>query len=113
MQNGADGLPSIVLAGHGILVKMLITLEPHVIFFFIKLCILIHYNIIEMQLFKTAIKLFVQSLLTVLHTWVSVMINVGLLDSTFVRDQFQKSYVETLSLATRTFLSIIIPRVSF
>ena len=37
MQNGAEGLPSIVLAGHGILVKMLITLEPHVYFFFYQI----------------------------------------------------------------------------
>ena len=32
MQNGGKGLPSITLAGRGILVKMLITIEPHVIF---------------------------------------------------------------------------------
>ena len=28
-QNGGEGLSSIILAGQGILVKMLITLEPH------------------------------------------------------------------------------------
>ena len=32
MQNSGEGLPSIILAGQGILVKMLITLEPHGIF---------------------------------------------------------------------------------
>ena len=29
MQNGVDALPSIILVGRGLLVKMLITLEPH------------------------------------------------------------------------------------
>ena len=33
MQNGDDALPSIILAGQGLLVKMLITLEPHNIFY--------------------------------------------------------------------------------
>ena len=32
MQNGGEGLSSIILAGQGILVKMLITFEPHGIF---------------------------------------------------------------------------------
>ena len=32
MQNGDKGLPSIILAGQGLLVKMFITLEPHGIF---------------------------------------------------------------------------------
>ena len=32
MQNGEESLPSIILGGRGILVKMLITLEPHHIF---------------------------------------------------------------------------------
>ena len=32
MQNGVEGLPSIILARQGILVKMLITLESHGIF---------------------------------------------------------------------------------
>ena len=32
MQNGGDGLPSIIFAGQGILVKMLIILEPHLYF---------------------------------------------------------------------------------
>ena len=32
MQSGCEGLPSIILAGQCILVKMLITLEPHGIF---------------------------------------------------------------------------------
>ena len=29
MQNGDKGLPSIILIGQGLLMKMLITLEPH------------------------------------------------------------------------------------
>ena len=32
MQNGYKGLPSIILAGQGLLVKMFITLDPHGIF---------------------------------------------------------------------------------
>ena len=32
MQNGGESLPSIILAGRGILVKILIVLEPHGIF---------------------------------------------------------------------------------
>ena len=32
MQNGCEGLPSIILASRGILVKMLITLEPYRIY---------------------------------------------------------------------------------
>ena len=32
MLNGDEGLPSIILAGRGLLLKMLITLEPHGIF---------------------------------------------------------------------------------
>ena len=32
MQNGGEGLPCTILAGQGILVNMLITLEPHGIF---------------------------------------------------------------------------------
>ena len=32
MQNGDEALPSIILAGRVLLVKMLITLEPHDIF---------------------------------------------------------------------------------
>ena len=32
MQNGDEALSSIILAGQGILVKMLITLEPHLNF---------------------------------------------------------------------------------
>ena len=31
-KNGNEGLPSIILAGQRLLVKMLITLEPHGIF---------------------------------------------------------------------------------
>ena len=45
MQNRDEGLPSIILAGRGILVKMLINLEPHGIFD--QICILIHAIIIE------------------------------------------------------------------
>ena len=36
MQNGDKALSSIILAGRGILVKMLITLEPHHIFYAIS-----------------------------------------------------------------------------
>ena len=32
MHNGGEGLPNIILASQGLLVKMLITLEPHGIF---------------------------------------------------------------------------------
>ena len=32
MQNRGEGLPSIICAGHGLFVKMLINLEPHGIF---------------------------------------------------------------------------------
>ena len=39
MEKGDEGLSSIILAGLGILVKMLITLEPH------GICMLIHSNI--------------------------------------------------------------------
>ena len=35
MQNGNEASPSIMLAGRAILVKMLITLEPHGIFSFV------------------------------------------------------------------------------
>ena len=34
MQNGDEGLPSIILVGQGLLVKMLLPLEPHGIFFY-------------------------------------------------------------------------------
>ena len=42
MQNGDEASPSIILAGQALLVKMLITLEPHGIFAsnFVYLCIL-------------------------------------------------------------------------
>ena len=43
MQNGDEAVPSINLAGRGLLVKMFITLEPLGIFF-IKICILIHFR---------------------------------------------------------------------
>ena len=33
MQNGDEALSSIILVGQGLLVKMLITLEPHNIFY--------------------------------------------------------------------------------
>ena len=39
MQNSDETLPSIILAGRGLVVTMLITLEPHHIFF-TKFCIL-------------------------------------------------------------------------
>ena len=42
MQKGEEASPSIILAGQALLVKMLITLEPHGIFVsnFVYLCIL-------------------------------------------------------------------------
>ena len=57
MQNGGEGLSSIILAGRGILVKMLITLEPHGLVYLIEICVLIHFEIIETQLCKTVIML--------------------------------------------------------
>ena len=50
MQNGDDGLPSIILDGRGLLVKMLIILNPHGIVKsnFAKL---INFNIIETQVY--------------------------------------------------------------
>ena len=43
MENGDEALPSIILAGRGLLIKMLITLEQHHNYNLIKLCILIHF----------------------------------------------------------------------
>ena len=42
MKTGDEAIPSIILAGQAVLVKMLITLEPHGIFGsnFVYLCIL-------------------------------------------------------------------------
>ena len=57
MLNGDEGLLSIILAGRGPLVKKLITFEPHVIYYLIKICILIHFNIIETQVCKTVTRL--------------------------------------------------------
>ena len=57
MLNGDEGLPSIILAGRGLLVKMLITLEPHVLFYSIKIYIIIHFNIIDKQVCKTVTRL--------------------------------------------------------
>ena len=53
MQNGGEGLPSIILAGRGILVKMLITLDV-----LIKVCILMHYRDTAMQNDDTALPRF-------------------------------------------------------
>ena len=53
MQNGGEGLPSIILAGRGILVKMLITLDV-----LIKVCILIHYRDTAMKNDDTALPRF-------------------------------------------------------
>ena len=53
MRNGDKGLLSIILAGQGLSVKMLITLERHIL---IKFCVLIHVNIIETHVCKTAIR---------------------------------------------------------
>ena len=52
MQNGDKGLPIIIVAGLGLLVKRLIIIEQLGIF-----CILIHFSIIETQLCKTATRL--------------------------------------------------------
>ena len=48
-----------------------------------------------------------KSLVTVLHTCVSIMLNV--LEPTFVWNLFQNSYAETLNSGTRTLLSILLP----
>ena len=40
MQKGDKGLPSIILAAPGLLVKMLITLEPHILLKFVYIYIL-------------------------------------------------------------------------
>ena len=50
MQNGSEGLQSIILAGQCIFWKMLRTL-------LIKFCILIHYKNIETDVCKTVIRL--------------------------------------------------------
>ena len=79
MQNDDKRLPSIFIAGQGILVKMLITLVPHdTVYIIIKFCILIHFNIIETQVCKTVIRpcqenFMWQILVTILHTCVSIM----------------------------------------
>ena len=76
MQNDDEGLRSIILASQGILVKMLITLEPHGIFqsYFAY----IHFNVSETQVCKTVIRLckdfFGQTQATVLHICVSIML---------------------------------------
>ena len=60
MQNDDKPLPSIFIAGLGILVKMLIILEQHdtsTVYILIKLCILIHFIIFEIQVCKTVIGL--------------------------------------------------------
>ena len=51
MQNGDQGLSSIILAGSGLLVKVLITLELHGIL--IKFSMLIYFNITEIQVCET------------------------------------------------------------
>ena len=56
MQNSDEGLPSIILARRGILVKMLILNSWTAWYIFIKFCILIHLNNIETQVCKTAIR---------------------------------------------------------
>ena len=71
MQYGGEGLPSIIVASQGILVKKGITLESHGIIN--QFCILMHFNIIETQVCKTVIrfcqdKKLWQRLVTVLHT---------------------------------------------
>ena len=90
MQDGGEVLPRNILACRGILVKMLLSLELHGIFF-IKLCILIHFTIIE-TIIKMVIRLcqvtffLLQSLVTVWRTCVSIMLNV--LEPAFVRNLY-------------------------
>ena len=48
MHIGDNVMLSIILGGQGLLVKMLITLDPRGIFL-IKFCILIHFNIIRKE----------------------------------------------------------------
>ena len=75
MQNSEKGLPSIILAGHGILVKMPITLELHVIFKSNYAYVTFyHYRDTGMQNDdKASSRHFLrQSLITVLHTNVPV-----------------------------------------
>ena len=60
IQYGDKGLPSIILVGQCLLVKMrLITLESQ-----IQFCILIHFNVIETQVCKTMIRLCQEFLVT-------------------------------------------------
>ena len=79
MQNGGEGLPNIVLACRGILVKVLITLEPHCLFYSNFVILLIHINIIKTQVCKTVIRLCQKffggkDLVTILDTCVSIML---------------------------------------
>ena len=55
MHNGDEALQSISLAGHGQLVKMLITLEPNV--YFDQTLLLIHFNIVWPLVWKMGTKL--------------------------------------------------------
>ena len=50
MQNGNEGLPSIILVGRGLLVKMLIILNRMV--YVTKICILIRFNIFKTQVMQ-------------------------------------------------------------
>ena len=81
MQNDDKPLPSIFIAGLGILVKMLIILEQHdtsTVYILIKLCILIHFIIFEIQVCKNGDwpcqeNFMQQILVTILHSCVSIM----------------------------------------
>ena len=53
MQNGDQGLSSIILAGSGLIVKVLITLELHGIRILIKFSMLIYFNITAIQVCET------------------------------------------------------------
>ena len=53
MKNGDKALPSIILARRGLLVKMIIILEPHHDYILIKFCILKHFKIVETLVCKT------------------------------------------------------------
>ena len=82
IQNGGEGLRSIILACQGLLVKMLITLEPHVV-----------YSNPNLQL-----RLFCVRQSAYISAYGSIMLKS--LGPAFVWNLFQNSYVETLSSAT-------------
>ena len=56
MQKGDEASESIILAGRALLVKMIITLEPHGYIWF-KICILMFVNIVQPLVGKNVTKL--------------------------------------------------------